>query len=101
MSSNTDLDRRNRNDIDNTPPGTPEGSAGGSANNGLTKITANLVPRAVVALNSASETTGDNRTDVINRALQVYAYIADAIEQGKLIFVEDPTTGNRERVVML
>ena len=107
MSSHTDLDRRNRNDATKkdaakpTPPQTPEDTSGVPVNNGLTKITANLVPRAVVALNHASGTTGDNRTDVINRALQVYAFISDAIDQGKLIIIEDPQTGDRERVVML
>src|SRR3954469_3456113 len=101
MSSYTDLDGRKKIDANTTPPETPEDTSGPLVTSGLTKITANLVPRAVAALNQASETTRDNRTDVINRALQVYAYISDAIDQGKLIFVEDPKTGDRERVVML
>lgn len=67
----------------------------------LTKVTANLIPRALSALNGAAGATGDNRTDVINRSLQVYAYIVTAVNDGKLIFLEDPTSGARERLVIL
>ena len=44
----------------------------------LTKLTVNLVPNAVKALNHAAELTGDTRTDTVNRALQVYAALIDA-----------------------
>jgi hypothetical protein len=67
----------------------------------LTKVTANLVQRALTALNAASEITGDNRTDVINRSLQVYWFLMKAIQDGKLIFVKDPKTGEIERLVIL
>ena len=68
---------------------------------GLTKVSANFVNRAMAALEMASEITGDNQTDVLNRSVQVYAYIAKMIDEGKLVFVEDPTTGARERLVLL
>jgi hypothetical protein len=67
----------------------------------LTKVTANLIPRAVAAMNIACKLTSDNRTDVINRSLQVYAYLMKAVDEGKLLFVEDPTTGSRERFLVL
>lgn len=67
----------------------------------LTKVTANLVPRAMVALNTASAITGDNRTDVINRSLQVYAYLMKVMEEGKLAFIKDPATGEVERLIIL
>jgi len=67
----------------------------------LTKISANFVNRAVVALELASEITGDNQTDVLNRSVQVYAYITKMIDDGKLIFMEDPATGAKERLVLL
>jgi hypothetical protein len=56
----------------------------------LTKVSANFVPRSVAALEMASEVTGDNQTDVINRAVQLYAYISKMVENGSLIFVENP-----------
>lgn len=43
----------------------------------LRKLTVNLVPRAVDALQAASNMTGDNRTDTVNRALQIYAYLME------------------------
>lgn len=67
----------------------------------LTRVTANFVPRAVAALDVAGEITGDNQTDVLNRSVQVYAYITKMIDEGNLLFVENPTTGARERLVLL
>ncbi len=65
----------------------------------LTKVSANFVPRAVAALDRASEITGDSRTDVLNCAVQMYAYLAKMMYDGHLIFVENPSTGTKERVV--
>lgn len=48
----------------------------------LTKLTVNLVPRAVAALQAAAETTGDTRTDTVNRALQMYATLCAAADSG-------------------
>jgi hypothetical protein len=67
----------------------------------LTKVSANFVPRAMHALDLASEITGDSRTDVLNRAVQVYAYLAQMTKEGRLIFVEDPSTKAKDRVVFL
>ena len=67
----------------------------------LTKVSANFVPRAMAALDLASQLTGDSRTDVLNRAVQVYAYLAKMMEEGNLIFVENPTTKAKDRVVFL
>lgn len=39
----------------------------------LTKLTVNLVPGAVVALNKAAEIEQLSKTDTVNRALQVWA----------------------------
>lgn len=53
-----------------------------------TRVTVNLVPRSVAAMNAASEINGDNRTDSINRALQVYAYLMQEM-QTKDVVVRD------------
>lgn len=56
---------------------------------GLTKLTVNLVPRAVVALNRAAEISGDNKTDTVNRALQLYAVAVSYVKDGqKVCFVD-------------
>ncbi len=66
---------------------------------GLTKFTINLVRRAVRALEIATETTGDNRTDTFNRAIQVYAHIVKAEKEGKAIYLVGPD-GEKERLLL-
>jgi hypothetical protein len=41
----------------------------------FTKLTVNLVPDAVTALERAAEITGYTKTDSVNRALAVYALL--------------------------
>lgn len=45
------------------------------ADPGLYKVTVNLIPAAMDALNQASGILDEDRTTVINRALQVYAML--------------------------
>jgi len=49
---------------------------GGTGPGDLTRTTVWLTPPSVVALNAAEQLTRDSRTDVVNRALQVYAALA-------------------------
>jgi hypothetical protein len=49
--------------------------------NGLTRVTVNLTPSAVSALETLGQKTGLGKTDVINRALQVYMFIDQLIEE--------------------
>ena len=56
-----------------------------------TKLTVNLVSRSTDAMEVASVLTGDSRTDTVNRALQVYAYLMDQIILGgRLLQLVDP-----------
>jgi len=57
---------------------------------GLTRVTVNLTARAVEAMTDLSQKTGLGKTDVINRALQVYALVEQLMERD----------GGRIRVVM-
>lgn len=65
-----------------------------------TRITANFTPRAVAALASVTEVTGENNTDILNRAVQVYAYLMRAVGEGRSIVIEDQN-GNRDRIVWI
>ncbi|WP_030434921.1 hypothetical protein [Actinoplanes subtropicus] len=96
-ATDTDL----KSPTEDTKPGTGTGAGAGSRHRSpeLTKVSANFQRRAVVAMEVASEVTGDSRTDVLNRAVQFYAYLVKKAEEGMLFFVEDPETGARERVV--
>lgn len=63
----------------------------------LQRVTVNLTPRAAAALDAAAARTGDNRTDVINRALQVYALVLELMDGRDHLVVVSPD-GTRERV---
>jgi hypothetical protein len=53
----------------------------------LTKVTFNAVPKTVVCLEGITETSGDTRTDVLNRAVQVYAFLAAAMATGDRLLI--------------
>ena len=58
------------------------------SNGGLERVTLNLTPRAARALEIATEITGDSKTDTINRAVQLYAYIERIINEGGTIVAQ-------------
>lgn len=55
----------------------------------LVRLTVNLIPRAYTAMVLASEITGDSRTDTINRAVQLYAYVEHVISNGGELLVRE------------
>jgi len=65
------------------------------------QITINLTPRSRAAANVTTEITGDNLTDTVNRAVQIYAYLMKLDGDGVLLFAEKPVDGSRERLVFL
>lgn len=48
----------------------------------LTRVTVNLIPRAVKALDSIAGRQGDTRTDSVNRALIGWDAVLDLMERG-------------------
>jgi hypothetical protein len=72
-----------------------------SARSPLTRLTVNLIPRADSALTLAAEISGDSKTDTVNRALQVYAYLMHVLQDGDDILIRHPGTGETERLVLL
>ncbi len=67
----------------------------------LVKVTVNLTPRAVEALDATCVRTRDSKTDTINRALVVYQVVLELMERagGQLVVVD--RDGQRERVHLL
>lgn len=53
----------------------------------LTKLTVNLVRPAVKALELAATITGDTKTDTVNRAIQLYAFLAAAEAEGRATYL--------------
>ncbi len=62
----------------------------------LTKVTVNLTPRAVKAVNQIVGRTGDTQTDSINRALVGWAKILRLVEAGGgQLDIEQPDSTTR------
>lgn len=69
--------------------------------NGLTKVTVNLGPRAVAALESAmAATPGFTKTNVINFSLVAFEYLNQQVEKGAQITATYPD-GTVERIKFL
>jgi hypothetical protein len=80
---------------------TTDHPSGGGGGNQLVRVTVNLTQRAYSALERASDLTGDNRTDTINRALLVYALIQDLTDQGGGTLTIVNQSGEKERIHIL
>ena len=68
---------------------------------GLTRVTVNLTPRAVAAMESLSRKTGLGKTDTINRALQVYALVEELLERGDGALQVVKPDGDVEKIYIL
>ena len=55
------------------------------------KVTVNLIPKSWDAANETAERLGLSRTDVINRALQAYAFLEQATAEGAQIVITRKT----------
>jgi hypothetical protein len=64
------------------------------------KVTVNLIPKAWDAANETAERLGLSRTDVINRALQAYAFLERATADGSEVLVRS-RDGHLEQVKFL
>jgi hypothetical protein len=54
----------------------------------LERMTVNLIPQSVTDLAEACELTGLNRTDTVNRALRLYAYVMRLSADGGKLMTE-------------
>jgi len=65
------------------------------------RITVNLTERATKALDLGVELTGHNKTDIVNRALTVYAYIEMVIADGGGVLVQTGPEDLPEKLVII
>jgi hypothetical protein len=61
------------------------------------RFTVTLIPTAVQAVATLMRLTGLSKTDVLNRSVQVYAFLAQQMAEGKEVLLRDKE-GNTERV---
>lgn len=66
----------------------------------LTRLTVNLTPKSDAALTNLAERTDLNRTDLVNRALQLYDYVDKATEAGHQLMLRRPD-GQLDRIKLL
>ena len=60
-----------------------------------------LVARAARALQKVSDLTGDTKTDCINRAIQVYAYLEEINANGGAIYVRESEDSDELRLLKM
>jgi hypothetical protein len=65
------------------------------------RITVTLVRKAREELNLLQQIEELSKTDVINRAIILYAFVAEQTAAGKQLFVRDVNSGEVERVHLL
>jgi hypothetical protein len=66
----------------------------------LERVTVNLTGRAADSLEQAAKLTGNSKTDTINRALQVYAYLEQVTNDGGSIYVRESPDGELQLIKM-
>ncbi|MEV6306240.1 hypothetical protein AB0M02_42995 [Actinoplanes sp. NPDC051861] len=87
---------------ENPPPPTGEKpTAEGSGGNGLVRVTVNLTKRSHRDLQKLTEETGLGKTDVLNRAVQVYALVEDLLSDGEGQLVVTRKDGTQQRIFIL
>lgn len=71
---------------------------GRSTGGTLERVTVNLTPRSARALELATQLTGDSKTDAINKAIQVYAYLEHVIANGGSVHTRESEDSDLERL---
>ncbi|MEU8364960.1 hypothetical protein AB0C27_53995 [Nonomuraea sp. NPDC048882] len=56
----------------------------------LARVSVNLTAKATRALDDTVEMTGDSQTDIINRAIQVYAHLERILNAGGSVLTQAP-----------
>jgi hypothetical protein len=64
----------------------------------INRITVGIIPKVWTELQRLMASTKYNRTDVVNRAISVYAMVDDNMRDGYELVFRDPKTG-KERIV--
>jgi hypothetical protein len=72
--------------------------ATGRSQSPLERVTVNLTPRSAKALDDVVQRTQDTKTDVINRALQVYAFLEKIMHDGGAVYIREAESTDLERL---
>ena len=64
----------------------------------LERVTVNLVRPAQASLKLLMELTGLSKTDLVNRALQIYGDLQQTISAGGAVYVQEKPKADLERI---
>lgn len=67
----------------------------------LTRLTVNLTAKSVGCLEESATMEDLSRTDIVNRALQLYTFFAREQREGSVIYLRRPDDPDLERVRLL
>jgi hypothetical protein len=89
-------------DDDTPPPATPNTATHEMApgDSGPTRVTVNLSPQAIHALDAVVATTGRTRTAEINRAIVINELVQQLLDRGNGCIVVIHPDGERERITI-
>lgn len=79
-------------------PSADHGDGGGGS---PTRVTVNLIPRASRALQRLADLTEDSKTDIINRALQLYCYVEESTSNGGEVYIRESKDSEPRLLKML
>jgi hypothetical protein len=65
------------------------------------RITVALIAKAAEDLKRTQERTGFSKTDLINRAISLYAFLDERLADGSEILLRDKDTGTTELIRLL
>ena len=78
--------------------GDPAYSGGRRGGSSLERVTVNLSQRTSEALEQLAKMSGESKTDTINKALQVFAYLQRLQHDDGAIYVREPGSKEVERL---
>jgi hypothetical protein len=62
------------------------------------RMTISLIPRTVKELEQLQEKTGLSKTDIVNRAISLYAFVTEQLDSGQDLLVRDRQSGEVQRI---
>ncbi|MGY4989189.1 hypothetical protein [Streptomyces nigrescens] len=85
---------------------TPQGENGlnedaARGTQGKVRVTLNLTPRSVEAIKQVEKIHKETRTDIINRAVQLYAMVEKAVDAGGSLYLRPSKDAPLERLTIL
>jgi len=66
----------------------------------MERITVNLNQRGAAALKAVMDLTEDSKTDCINRAVTIYAFIEKVLSEGCSVLVQESDSTEPQRLVI-